>query len=790
MNAVWLVARAAVRRRRLQTAVIGLVVFVSAVTIVIALSQIAASANPFGSAFAAQDGAHLAVTFDPALTSGTSLERTAHQPGVTAAAGPFAEATADVTGVTSAGSQPGPVQAGPVQAGPVQTGPLTVVGRAGPGGPVDNLDLWLGHWATGPGQIVIGLPATDHLSPQFLGSVVELADGQKLTIVGAADSVSQSAGAWVAPAEIAALHPDGSQMLYRFASAATAADISGDLATVTAGLPRGAVISAQSYLTTEQAYSTSLGIYVPLLLAFGLIALAVAVLIVVNVISGAVVSGYRHIGILKAIGYAPNQVTAVYLVMIGIPALAGSVFGVAAGAALAVPFGSVAQQGLGPRNSGINPLAGIVTLIGLLALVVLAALGAALRARRLPAARAISAGSAPAAGRGLRLQRALAGTRLPRAISLGLGLPFARPARTALTLAAMVLGVVTVTMCTGLTSTAISYGNLAEGHGSTQVTVTTGMPVPGQPRQNQPVSKLSTTATVALLRSLPGAAHVYASMETGVKLADSAQSVFVNFVLDESASLAAPVVKGHWIDGPYQAVASPGFLHKHDVTIGSRLTLDMGGKPVTVTIVGESWSGDPEIIQAGWQALTALAPAKQANSYGVQLAKGASVSAYMAAVRAADPGLNPSADDSLNAGTALVATSATLFTVLLAIVAALGVFNTVVLNTRERRRDLGMLKSIGMTPREVTVMMVTSMAELGVLGTLIGLPLGILAHRLVVTAVTHVAFFVLPAYMINVWSAALVATLAFSGLVIAVLGAYIPARGAARLTIATVLHNE
>ncbi|MFK4265722.1 FtsX-like permease family protein [Streptomyces milbemycinicus] len=37
---------------------------------------------------------------------------------------------------------------------------------------------------------------------------------------------------------------------------------------------------------------------------------------------------------------------------------------------------------------------------------------------------------------------------------------------------------------------------------------------------------------------------------------------------------------------------------------------------------------------------------------------------------------------------------------MLTVVAALGVFNTVVLNTRDRRRDLGMLKSIGMTPRQ------------------------------------------------------------------------------------------
>jgi putative ABC transport system permease protein len=55
---------------------------------------------------------------------------------------------------------------------------------------------------------------------------------------------------------------------------------------------------------------------------------------------------------------------------------------------------------------------------------------------------------------------------------------------------------------------------------------------------------------------------------------------------------------------------------------------------------------------------------------------------------------------------------------------------------------------------------------------------------------TVAGLFILPKYMINVWSATLLATLAFSGLVIAILGAFIPARSAARLTIAAVLHNK
>jgi putative ABC transport system permease protein len=432
-------------------------------------------------------------------------------------------------------------------------------------------------------------------------------------------------------------------------------------------------------------------------------------------------------------------------------------------------------------GAAISAQVDVLTVVGLLVLVAVTALGAALRARRLPAARAISAGSAPGSGRAVGVQRLLAGTRLPRAVSLGLGLPFARPARTALTVAAVALGVLTVTMGIGLTSTAIGYGDLAESHGGDQVSVTTGQP-------GQAAATPGTVATEALLRSLPGAVHVDASVGAGVRLVGSTQSILVNFVDNEPDT--GHVVKGHWIDGPYQAVASPGFLRGNDMSVGSRLTLDMGGKPATVTIVGENWDDGNDAITADWRTLTVLAPGKPADTYGVQLASGASVSAYLAAVRQASPGLDPRANATINAGTEIVATTATMFTVLLAIVAALGVFNTVVLSTRERRRDLGMLKSIGMTPSEVTGMMVTSMAELGVAGTVVGLPLGILAHRLVIAAITHSGTFILPAYMVDVWSAPLVAALAFSGLVIAVLGAFIPARSAARLTIAAVLHNE
>ncbi|MFD9636463.1 FtsX-like permease family protein, partial [Streptomyces violascens] len=64
------------------------------------------------------------------------------------------------------------------------------------------------------------------------------------------------------------------------------------------------------------------------------------VLVVGNVVSGAAVSGFRHIGVLKSLGFTPNQVVAVYLVMVCVPAAVGAAIGTALGgvrAAAAAP---------------------------------------------------------------------------------------------------------------------------------------------------------------------------------------------------------------------------------------------------------------------------------------------------------------------------------------------------------------------------------------------------------------------------------------------------------------------
>ncbi|MDG6104693.1 FtsX-like permease family protein [Dactylosporangium aurantiacum] len=772
MSAVWRAARAAVRRRRLQTVVIGIVVLFSTATIVVALRLLDASSAPFERVFDEQAGAHVTAVYEPG-TAGSAAPA-----GAVAVAGPFAQV----------------VLAAPQDTGMLYLpGTLTVVGRADPAGPVDRVDVWDGRWATAPGEIVVAdlPPAPGYHPPSQVGTVVQLRGAPPLTVVGLAYSVSRTADAWVAPAQLAQLGPTAEQVLYRLPGEPSEAAVDG----FTAALPAGGLLATQSYQVIKEAVAAGPGAYVPFLVVFGILGLLVAVLVVANVVSGAVVSGYRHIGVLKAIGFTPAQVVAVYLTMVSVPAVAGSLLGAAAGEVTARPLLTNAFLGLGFSGAvGSGWGVQLTATLGVLAVVLLAALLPALRARRLPAAEAISAGSAPRSGRGLRVQRWLSGARLPRSVSLGLGLPFARPARTALTVAAVVLGVTTVTFASGLATTVARFSEIADRVETAPVAVR-----PLNPSFGQGQSGRSDEEVERLLRSLPGTRYVTAELALEIPVVGQTQAITVLFLRGDRdrVGLKEAIVAGRWMRAPGEVVVPSTLLHERGLAVGDRLTLEAGGgRRAEVTVVGETMSGGVggAHLLTGWETLERLRPERPVGNhevlYEVALTPGTAIPAYLASVRAADPGLNAWDNSGRNPFTVTMIALSGALSLMLGTVAALSVLNTVLLNVRERRRDLGMLKSIGMTPRQVVVMTVTSMAGLGLAGGLVGVPAGVLAHRFVVPLATSAARVDVPLALLHVWQPWTLLALAVTGAVIAVLGALVPARAAARLTIAEVLHTE
>ena len=197
-------ASGGLRRHKVQTIVIAVVLFVATASATLGLALLAASNGPFTHAFSAQRGADVTVTANAARASTAELAATGHLSGVTALAGPFAEATAQVN----------------FQGQP--WGQLQLAGRPAPGGPVDDLVLNAGHWVDGPGQVVLnGYEGNGGIADGNTIQVTSAPGKPTLTVVGFANSITSTADGWVAPGQIAALAAPGTpptaQLLYRFA---------------------------------------------------------------------------------------------------------------------------------------------------------------------------------------------------------------------------------------------------------------------------------------------------------------------------------------------------------------------------------------------------------------------------------------------------------------------------------------------------------------------------------------------------------------------------------------------
>jgi putative ABC transport system permease protein len=137
---------------------------------------------------------------------------------------------------------------------------------------------------------------------------------------------------------------------------------------------------------------------------------------------------------------------------------------------------------------------------------------------------------------------------------------------------------------------------------------------------------------------------------------------------------------------------------------------------------------------------------------------------------------------------------ARLLTIMIAVLAALGVLNSVLMVTRERVHDLGVFKAVGMTPGQ-TVAMVTCWAVApAVAAAAIALPAGMRLQATVVHAIaadqSGAGTPATPGGVVAVYTAGGLALLALAGLVIAVIGALGPAAWAALSRTATALRTE
>ncbi|MFJ2556373.1 MULTISPECIES: ABC transporter permease [unclassified Streptomyces] len=784
MSALGTVVRSGVGRRRVQTLVIGLAAMMAVAASVLGGSLLVVSGAPFGDAFAKQHGAHLSVQFDAGTVSAARLSASKDAEGVSGAAGPFRTATVTPR---SDGANPG--------------WPMTVAGRGDPGRGVDEVTLLDGRWPARPGEIVLSAGAALIPTMGMRIAFTGLPGDPTLTVVGVARSVTGTADAWVVPSQMPALTAPGSggyQMLYRLTDAGTAAQIAAGRAAVTETLPPGAAVGERSWLTVKRSAERDTAVYVPFLIAFGALGLVMSVLIVGNVVASAVGMGTRRIGVLKAIGFTPAQVVRAYVGQALIPAAVGTALGVLAGHLLAVPVLAETEQVYGTSSLTIAPWVDLAVIAGVLGLVAATAWASAWRAGRLRTVDALAVGRTASAGRGRWAARLAGRLPLPQPVSLGLARPFARPARALAMGTAVLFGTIAVTFTVGMGA---SLGEVmkAKAHDVADVVVPAPLPDfgpegPGSRPGERP--EPDPAAVAAAVEAGAGTGKYYSAATVRATVSGLTGIVDVIAFSGDASWGGYTMVSGRWIDKPGEATVPTPFLAATGTRVGDTVTLNGLAEPVTVRIVGEVLDPRNDGMQVFTDAstLTAARPDLTESSHHIAVTSGTDVSRYVEALNKDLAPLGATARaGGLDAGGDMVVTLNALsavLTLMLVAVAALGVLNGVLLDTRERVREIGVHKALGMTPRQTVTMVITSVVLTGLVAGALGVPLGVALHGWVIPAMGDSVGLRFPGSVIAVYHGAELLPLALGGLLIATLGALLPASWAARARTATSLRTE
>ncbi|MGY4387021.1 putative ABC transport system permease protein [Streptomyces sp. TE12347] len=775
------VVRAGLGRRRLQTAVMTLTTLIAVAAATLALGLLVSSRGPFDRAFEGQSGAHLTVRF--AGSAGGTQQRladSARTAGVAEAAGPYPLASVRLW----------PLRETPPGYTPP---PSTLVGRAAPDGPVDRVALVDGRWAAAPGEIVLERAT---LPPGVRPGARVRAERVELTVVGIASSAGRSADAWVVPEQVAGLTTAGPdlQMLYRLTASGTAEDVRAGQEAIAAAVPGGAVTGTRSYLDVRQVAQQNTAAFIPFLTVFAFLGLAMSVLVIGTVVSGAVAAGTRRIGILKALGFTPLQVGRAYVAQALLPASAGALLGVLLGNALAVPVMAQVAEVYGTASVRVPVWVDVLVPAAALAVVAATAFVPALRAARLPAALVIGRGGGiTGARRGLRARHALGRLPLPRSVVLGLAGPLARPARAATTGSAVAFGALAVTLAVGLGGTLVAVQTGGDPDRSGAVTVRTVLPPEGGPEASFAVRPADPAAVARVLADHTGTRSSRRTSRTEVDVAGLTGGA--PLVAYEGEGAAAVMISGRWFAARGEAVVAGRFLQATGLRVGDDLVVSERGRSARLTIVGEVFDlgDDGMTLRTSLESVAVLESPYLPAVFGVELTSGTDRDRYLAELnQVLEPlGAQASATESpsssvLTAMRGLIA----LLTLMLVAVAGLGVLNTVVLDTRDRVHDQGVLKALGMTPRQTVVQVLTGVAAIGLVAGAVGAPLGAALHRAVMPAMGRAAGFTIPQAFIDVHGGLLPLLMAFAGVSLAVAGASAPAFWAARTRTARALRAE
>jgi len=516
--------------------------------------------------------------------------------------------------------------------------------------------------------------------------------------------------------------------------------------------------------------------------AFGIFAILSTVLVVASSVGSIVLSQFRQIGILKTVGFTSRQIVWLYVgeyLMLG---FIGTALGLGAGIILSpLPLRSVAVSLNTTFRPALNGSLILLVMIGVPAVVVSATLGAAYRGARANIIKSIAVGAeAPekTATWGVDLAARLG---LPMVLAMGINDVAAKPFRALMTCFNLTLGVIGIAFGLTLNQTLATYRSRPALLGLVHDAMVTRRAISdGKARH---------------LLNRAGEIEAYYS-EAVLDVETQAGYAFnVRAVEGDLDAFPFRIEEGRFFHpDTHEAVAGRGLLDWLEIDVGDEVTVTFDGherRPVTWKIVGQY----PEPTNEGEMLMVSLPIARRCarevepDTYFLKLVDDRRIDGLKRY-------LKDNSGDDLNLTLTRQAIPDDVFYLQMAIfalaailigIALINVFNTSLLAMQEKTRDIGILKTLGMTPGQVVAMVNASAGFLGLVAALVGVPVGYALTRGLLASLSQTYGFGTVHVALNGLHIGLLVP---SAVAVSIAGSLVPGRRAAQLSIVRVLRGE
>jgi putative ABC transport system permease protein len=764
MYAILRQVKANVRSHKLQSVLIFVTLFAAATLLTLALITMHTARGGYDRLFRRTHGAHLWLYLDPErVTAGEAQEVLTDLPGVEADTGAmptlFPALYAGEELMKSEELREWPGEAATVAR------PLLIAGRAPEPGEKD--------------VVVLDRNVAAYFG-QDVGDTIDLwtPNGRRtLTVVGLQiGSAScpfpscQPGLNYVAPGTLADLsrllaRSPGVEGLVIGWRALEPADLEALARAVGERLPTGAVLAWRDWDETRRLCDESVLLQKILFAAFGLMAGLAAGFLIANTVGGAVRAQTRQIGLLKAVGFAGRQLAQVYLLEYLGLALIASLAGLVAGSLLAtVILQSVAVR-FGDTLARPPLWAVLVTPLSVLLVSALFIVGATRRAVRMDAVRAIQLGAEQPRRRAARL------LRIPLPLAVGLSDLLCCPLRSALTVLGLGVTVVTLSFALSAVHTSQAYAN-DPSWGDLYV------------RSDLP------DAEVRRLIAAQGKVTAYYAERIDAFQFSGDEEVFqARFREGDLQTFPFSLVEGQMLEQPDEVVVSYVLAKERGLGLGDTTTVLLEGQSFPLQVVGiyREQLNLGRMLILSLDAWHRLHPEAKPSYYALALAPGADARAVAVALQAdsADQ-LEAKERESSGAMTTLPRSMA-LLSLVLGILAVVGVFNTAWMGVQERQRDFGLLKAAGMTPGQVTLSVLAGASGMALMAYVAGLAIGLPGVHLLFDTLGRAIFYGPLEARVDLVGQILL----LPGIVLlAMVAAFLPAHRAGRVSVVDSLRYE